>query len=262
MGIVNATPDSFSDGGAHFGADAAAARGLKLCEDGADIIDVGGESTRPGAAPVSAKEEMRRVLPVVETLAKQGAAVSADTMKPEVMKAALQCGAVILNDVCGFRAPEARAAAANSDCGAVVMHMQGAPQTMQNAPQYKNAPAEVGEFLQQQARLLAEAGVEKERVCLDPGIGFGKTAAHNWELLRALPEIGGEYPVLAGVSRKSLFAEICRAVGNPAERDCVSAVAAALLAGRGAHVLRVHNVSAARDALAVAAALGVPKNGV
>lgn len=255
MGIVNATPDSFSDGGRHGGAADAVAHGLKLWQEGADIIDVGGESTRPGAAAVDAETEKRRALPVIEELAKRGAAVSADTMKAEVMAAAVQCGASILNDVCGFRAAETRAVAAAADCGAVVMHMQGAPQTMQKSPHYKNAPTEVGEFLHARVRELTAAGVGAERICLDPGIGFGKTAAHNWELLRNLPEIGGGYPVLVGVSRKSLLGEICRNAKTPEGRDVAGAALAALLAGRGAHVLRVHNVAAARDALAVAAAL-------
>lgn len=255
MGVVNATPDSFSDGGRFCGADAAVARGLKLCEDGADIIDVGGESTRPGAAETDIETEKKRALPVIEELAKRGAAVSADTRKPEMMRAALDCGASVLNDICGFCAPEALSVAAKSDCGLVAMHMQGAPQTMQTAPQYIDVAAEVGAFLRRRTEALAAAGADAARICVDPGIGFGKTAAHNLELLRRLPELAGGFPVLVGVSRKSLIAALCRDAPAPPERDVASATAAALLAARGANVLRVHNVAATRDALAVYAAL-------
>ena len=254
MGIVNITPDSFSDGGQFVNAKDAVTHGLKLLEEGADILDIGGESTRPGAESVSVEDEKARVLPVIEKLAAHGAAVSADTMKPEVMKSALSAGACILNDVCGFCAPETEAVVAGSACGAVAMHMKGTPRTMQTAPHYDNVCEEVGEFLQQRARALVAAGVSSSRICLDPGIGFGKTTAHNLELLRNLSELGGEYPVLVGVSRKALLGELS-GEQSPQARDVASAVAAAILSQHGAAVLRVHNVAATKQALAGAAAL-------
>lgn len=254
MGVVNVTPDSFSDGGAFMDPEDAAAHGMKLLEDGADMLDIGGESTRPGAAAVNAEDEKRRILPVIERLAQRGAAVSADTMKPDVMAAALSAGACILNDVGGFRSAEARAVAAASDCGAVIMHMQGAPQTMQEDPRYEDAAAEVGAFLKSHASELVAAGVAADRICVDPGIGFGKTAAHNLQILRSLPGMGGEFPVLAGVSRKSLWKTVCGR-NEPQDRDAASAAAAAILARRGAAILRVHNVTATRDAIAAINAL-------
>lgn len=254
MGIVNVTPDSFSDGGQFASTDTAVEHGMKLWKEGADILDIGGESTRPGAESVSVEDEKARVLPVIEKLAAQGAAVSADTMKPEVMKSALSSGACILNDVCGFSTQESESIVANSTCGAVAMHMKGTPQTMQSSPHYDNVCKEVGEFLQQRARALVAAGVSKNRICLDPGIGFGKTTAHNLELMRNLSDLGDEYPILVGVSRKAWSRELSGEDSPPA-RDLVSAVAAAILSQRGAAVLRVHNVAATRQALTVAEAL-------
>lgn len=260
MGVVNATPDSFSDGGKYFSADAAIGRGLELLKDGADIIDVGGESTRPGALPVEEEEEKRRVLPVIEGLAAAGACVSADTMKPGVMRAALEHGAAIINDVNGFRAPGAIEAVntvtvtAKTDggeggekCGLVIMHMRGSPAQMQRAPRYDDVVGEVGKFLRERLAALVEAGVAAARVCVDPGIGFGKTAEHNKALLANLPSFAFGCPVLIGLSRKSFFAAVS---STPAERDAAGAAAAALLVGRGAHVVRVHNVQATRQALA------------
>ena len=278
MGIVNVTPDSFSDGGRYASAAAAVSHGLSLAEAGADIVDVGGESTRPGAPPVDEETEKRRTLPVIEKLAAQGIAVSTDTMKPSVMSAALDAGACILNDVGGFRLKKARAIAAAASCGVVVMHMKGTPRTMQAAPRYKDVVGEVGAFLRRQTRMLTDLGVERARICIDPGAGFGKTAAHNWQLLRELPRLqtaGGGFPLLLGISRKSLFAALNdlppsaknnspksrqkkssasrRENQDKAMRDLVSATAVAILSLRGASVLRVHNIPATRSALKVAA---------
>ncbi len=257
MGIVNITPDSFSDGGKYNNTKNAIAHGLALAEAGADIIDVGGESTRPAAAAVSEEDEKQRILPVIEALAAQNIAVSADTMKPAVMSAALQGGASILNDVCGFRHAESVAVAAANDCGVVIMHMQGTPQTMQESPQYTDVVSEVAAFLRNQAQTLQESSVAAGRICVDPGIGFGKTAEHNLQLLRNLPQLQmacGDYPLLIGLSRKSFFTAIC-GQKEAAERDLAGAAASALLATRGgANIFRVHDVAGTRDALAVVAA--------
>lgn len=256
MGVVNVTPDSFSDGGSYESCEQAVAHGISLWEAGADILDIGGESTRPGATPVSLEEEKRRVLPVVESLVAKGCVVSVDTMKPQLMRDALNCGAHIINDVCGFASDESIAAVAESNCGVVCMHMQGQAQTMQDNPHYDDVVSDVKTFLQTQARRLVAAGVDSERICLDPGIGFGKTLSHNQQLLAAL--MRGErfcddanYPLLIGVSRKSLFKNI---MGDApaAARDGASATAAALLAMHGANILRVHNVTMTKQALATA----------
>ena len=254
MGVVNVTPDSFSDGGALADADAAVAHGLRLLDAGADIADVGGESTRPGAAAVPAAEERRRILPVIEKLAARGVPVSADTMQAGVMRAALAGGASAINDVNGFRGRGAVAAVAGSDCGLVVMHMRGVPRTMQEHPQYDDVVAEVRGFLLARARVLERAGVARERICLDPGIGFGKTPAHNLRLLQNLREVGDGFPLLAGASRKSLLG-VLTGRKNPRERDAAGAALAALLFNRGAWGFRVHEPAGVRDALAVAAAL-------
>ena len=254
MGIVNVTDDSFSDGGLYVDAKRAIAHGLKLAEEGAHIIDVGGESTRPGAPAVDEETEKQRVLPVIESLARQGIAVSVDTMKPAVMEFAIQAGACILNDVSGFGRVESLKIAAKSNCGLVVMHMQGTPQTMQESPRYDDVVSEVANFLQQRAKQLIAYGVETNRICLDPGIGFGKTLEHNIALLRHLPLVGDGYPILVGISRKSLLGKICQR-SIPAERDFVSATAAAILAYQGANIIRAHHVASVRDALAVAKAL-------
>ena len=254
MGVVNATPDSFSDGGMLADADAAYSHGMRLLDAGADMVDVGGESTRPGAAAAAAAAEKRRILPVIEKLAAQGAPVSADTMKAAVMRAALQCGAAAINDVNGFRGRGAVAAVAESDCGLVVMHMRGVPRTMQENPQYNDVVAEVRDFLLSRVAALEKAGVARERICLDPGIGFGKTPAHNLQLLRGLRETGGGFPILVGASRKSLLGFLTGRK-NPRERDAAGAALAALLFGRGAWGFRAHEPAGVRDALAVAAAL-------
>ena len=254
MGIVNVTPDSFSDGGHFLSPQAAIDQCLQMIDEGADIIDIGGESTRPGALPVTEEEEKHRVLPVIEKLAAQGAAVSADTMKPAVMRAALSAGAAIINDVSGFTDDAAIAAVAASHCGVIVMHKRGSPQTMQDEPQYDDVVAEVRDFLHDRAAALQNAGVAAARICVDPGIGFGKTVAHNLNLLRALPSLGGDYALMIGISRKSLFATLS-GEPIPTKRDAISASAAALLSLRGAHIFRVHNVALTRKALNFAALL-------
>ena len=249
MGIVNVTPDSFSDGGKWLDTSAAVTHALALVEHGADVLDVGGESTRPGAEPVSLEEELRRVVPVVAEVAKRaGAPISIDTMKPAVARGALAAGAAIVNDVSGFRDPAMIAVAKEYRAGAVVMHMRGEPPTMQQSPHYADVVSEVTEYLQERLRVLGESGIPPEAVALDPGIGFGKTQAHNLELLANLDRIAALHrPVCLGVSRKGFIGNLCgRAV---AERDPGSLAVACFAAARGtAHVLRVHDVPGARDA--------------
>lgn len=250
MGIVNVTPDSFSDGGQCQHAELAIRHAHRLIEQGADIIDIGGESTRPGAPRVDAAEELRRVLPVLRALRDTGVPLSIDTSKAEVMQGALDAGACIVNDVCALREPGALEVVARADCGVVLMHMQGVPRTMQLAPLYVDVVAEVAEFLAARQRVLREAGVAADRIVLDPGFGFGKTPAHNWRLLSRLAAIdGGALPLLVGLSRKSMLGH---ATGRPVDQRVTASVAAALLAvERGARVLRVHDVAATRDAIAV-----------
>jgi len=250
MGIVNVTADSFSDGGQFLDAKAAIAHGRRLAAEGADLVDVGGESTRPGAAPVALDEELRRVLPVVEALALDGIAVSIDSMKPEVMRAAIAAGAAMVNDVNGFRAPGAIEAVAGSSAAVCVMHMKGTPATMQAEPAYEDVVAEVAAFLAERARALEGAGVAEERIVVDPGFGFGKTRSHNVALMRGLPAIVAlGYPVLAGLSRKRTIGDI---TGRPAGERVAGSVAAALVAVQnGASILRVHDVKETVDALKV-----------
>jgi dihydropteroate synthase len=255
MGIVNVTPDSFSDGGRFLQADHAIAHGLQLRDDGADLVDVGGESTRPGANEVSAEEELGRVMPVVEALLREGVTVSIDTMKPEVMRAAIAAGCAMVNDVNAFRAPGAVEAVADANVALVAMHMQGTPRTMQEAPRYDDVAAEVGSFLRGRARALEEAGVEPTLIALDPGFGFGKTFEHNRTLFRALPALASMgYPLVVGMSRKRVIADLTG--GRPAgERTAGSVAAAVLAAQNGAAVLRVHDVRETVDALNVWMAL-------
>ncbi|MGZ5065189.1 MAG: dihydropteroate synthase [Usitatibacter sp.] len=255
LGIVNVTADSFSDGGRFLDPSRAIAHALKLRDDGADFVDVGGESTRPGAAAVAAGEELARVMPVVEALVKEGVAVSVDTMKPEVMRAALAAGCAVVNDVNAFRAPGAIEAVANSRAGLVVMHMKGTPSTMQRAPSYGDVVAEVGSFLVERARELEAAGVAAHRIALDPGFGFGKTLEHNKALFRALPALAAlGYPLLVGVSRKKMIGDL---TGRPVDERGPGSVAAALLAAQnGAGLLRVHDVKETVDALNVWMELG------
>jgi dihydropteroate synthase len=259
MGIVNVTPDSFSDGGLHASAEQARAACERLLRDGADILDIGGESTRPGAEPLPAEEELARVLPVLRHALTLGCPVSIDTLKPEVMRVALDLGADIVNDVHALRTPGAlEAVAEHPSCGVCLMHMQGEPRSMQVAPRYDDVVAEVAEFLRQRHAALATRGVAPERVVLDPGIGFGKTAEHNLELLRRQREllVFGR-PLLLGWSRKSTLGAI---TGRPASDRVAASVAAALAAvERGASIVRVHDVAATVDALKVWKAAGLPQ---
>jgi len=250
MGVINATPDSFSDGGQLTDARAAIDRARQLVAEGADIIDVGGESTRPGAAPVPADEELRRVMPIVEALAGGRVPVSVDTGKPAVMAAVVAAGASIINDVFAFRAPGALEAVAATDAGVCLMHMLGEPRTMQDAPAYTDVVGEVRAFLEGRVASCEGAGIARDRIAIDPGFGFGKTAAHNLALLRALPALAASgLPVLVGLSRKSMLGQITgRSVG---ERIHASVAAAIAAVARGALIVRVHDVAATRDALAV-----------
>ena len=251
MGIVNVTPDSFSDGGRFADTRQAIEHALALVEQGADILDIGGESTRPNAQPVPLQEELKRVIPVIEGL--QGLTsvpLSIDTYKPQVMQAAIEAGACIVNDVCALQEPGAVEAVANSDAGVCLMHMRGAPQTMQDDPVYEDVVAEVRDFLAARVQVLRNAGVAPERIVIDPGFGFGKCTAHNLALLRELPrfcELG--YPVLAGLSRKSVLGQVTG--GNVEDRLPASLAAAVIAAMKGAKILRVHDVKATVDALKV-----------
>ncbi len=253
MGIVNVTPDSFSDGGRYFDPARALAHAHALIEEGADILDIGGESTRPGAPEVSVDEELRRVLPLVEALADCGVPLSVDTSKPEVMRAALAAGADIINDVRALQEPGALDVVAASDCGVVLMHMQGAPRTMQQAPQYTDVVAEVAQFLRSRLQAVVARGVVAERVVLDPGFGFGKSAEHNLTLLARLGTLALPAPLLVGWSRKSTLGQI---TGHAAPERVYASVAAAVLAvERGAAIVRAHDVAATRDALRVVQAM-------
>lgn len=251
MGIVNVTPDSFFDGGQHDQADAAIAHARKLASEGAHILDIGGESTRPGAAPVSLEVELNRVMPVLEAMKDTGVALSIDTCKPEVMRAALAMGADIINDVTGMRDPHARAVVAeHATCGVCVMHMQGEPRTMQLEPHYEDVVGEVLEALLQQARSVEQLGVSRSRISIDPGLGFGKTVAQNYRLVAELETIvASGYPVVFGASRKSMLGAV---TGRSVDQRLAGSVAAAL-AGveHGAKVLRVHDVGETRDALMI-----------
>lgn len=260
MGIVNTTPDSFSDGGRLGSAEAAVRHALHLRDDGADILDIGGESTRPGAEPVSADEEMARVLPVVEALAARGCVVSIDTKKPEVMRAALDAGAVMVNDVLALRAPGALEVVAASGAAICLMHMRGEPENMQQAPEYTDVVAEVKGFLQERIRACTQAGIANERLVIDPGFGFGKTLAHNLTLLRQLGELR-EFgvPVMAGMSRKTMLGTLTgRDVGA---REFAGVAAHLAAVARGARLVRVHDVSAMRDALTIWNAVEEQQNG-
>ncbi len=250
MGVLNVTPDSFSDGGRWSDAAQAIAHARQMAADGAAIIDVGGESTRPGAAAVARAEELHRVLPVIEALARDGLVVSVDTRQVEVMRAAIAAGAAMVNDVAALRAPGALDIVAASGAAVCLMHMQGEPGTMQAAPHYANVVAEVGAFLAGRARACENAGIARERIVIDPGFGFGKTLEHNLELLRALPELAAlGYPVLVGLSRKSSLGTI---TGRPADDRLPASLAAALAAvARGAAIVRAHDVRETVDALAV-----------
>lgn len=259
MGVVNVTPDSFSDGGSFVGLDAAISHGRQLLEQGADIIDVGGESTRPGSAPVAAAEEISRVTPVVAALVESGAVVSIDTMKGVVAAAAIAAGAHIVNDVTALADPEMATICADSGVGIVLMHMQGTPQTMQDDPRYDDVVSEVAAFLERRAVIAAGSGIDHSRICVDPGIGFGKTFEHNLELLANVGRFSAlDYPVLIGTSRKGFLGTILRNAGldtTADRRDPASAATVALAIASGASVVRVHNVGhtlqAARSADAI-----------
>lgn len=263
MGVVNVTPDSFSDGGQFYGAEKAAEQARRLVDEGVDILDVGGESTRPGSQPVDAAEELRRIRPVLEAMARGAIPVSVDTSKPEVMRAAIDAGAAMINDVYALRQPGALEAVAASDVGVCVMHMQGEPRTMQDDPVYGDVVAEVKAFLDERVAACEAAGIGRDRIVIDPGFGFGKKAIHNLELIRGIPTLATSgLPVLAGLSRKSVLGKITgRMVGDRIH----SSVAAALVAvARGARIVRVHDVAATRDALAVWTAVeaqGMDRNG-
>jgi dihydropteroate synthase len=254
MGVVNVTPDSFSDGGRFLDSAAAIAHAHRLAEEGADLLDIGGESSRPGAAEVSVQEELERVLPVIDALRDAALPVSIDTVKPEVMRIALAHGASMVNDINAIRAQEAAKIVADSGAAVCLMHMQGEPRTMQREPRYQDVIGEVRAYLAERAAAAESAGIAHECITVDPGFGFGKSVAHNLALLRGLAALAGlGYPVLAGLSRKSTLGAI---TGRPAGERMPASIAAALLAvQRGARIVRVHDVAATRDALAVLAAI-------
>jgi dihydropteroate synthase len=250
MGVVNVTPDSFSDGGQYATAEAAVAHARQLIDDGADIIDVGGESTRPGAEPVALAEERRRVLPVLEALAGCGRPISVDTRKPELMREAIAAGASLVNDIDALESSEALRIVAGASVAVCLMHKQGEPRTMQQNPHYEDVVREVRDYLAQRVQAALEAGIARERIIIDPGFGFGKTQEHNVALLRQLGVLTAlGVPVLAGLSRKAMLGRLTGRA--PGERVHASVAAALFAAERGARILRVHDVTETRDALTV-----------
>ena len=257
MGIVNLTPDSFSGDGLASNIGEAVAQARQQIDAGADLLDLGAESSRPGATPTAENEELRRLLPVLEALRDCGVPISVDTYKPTVMRAALANGASMINDIYALRKPGAMAAVADSNCAVCLMHMQGAPLTMQEQPAYCDVVAEVQGFLRTRVSAALAAGITRDRLLLDPGLCFGKTLQHNLDLLRSFAELSLDgLPLLAGVSRKSMLGTI---TGRPVEQRLAGSLAAALLAAqRGARILRVHDVAETRDALAVWQAIGAP----
>lgn len=262
MGVLNITPDSFSDGGRYASVDEAVASAERMAAEGAAIIDVGGESTRPGATPVPLEEEMRRVLPVIEQLARRvDTVISVDTSQPELMRRAIDCGAGMINDVRALRAPGALEVLAASHLGVCLMHMRGEPPTMQQAPEYRDVVTEVRDFLAERVQACRQRGIALERLCVDPGFGFGKRLSHNLQLLRRLDALGAlGLPVLVGLSRKSISAALGRAVPGaqapgPAERLAASLALAALAVQKGARIVRAHDVAATLAALRVVAAV-------
>lgn len=251
MGVVNATPDSFSDGGLYFSLDDAVDHARKLIEEGADILDIGGESTRPGSSPVSIDEELRRVMPIVEAFTDEDILISVDTSKPEVMLQAIAAGADIINDVNALRAPGAiEAVAANDAVLLCLMHMQGSPVNMQINPQYLSIVQDVYDFLQERIQAAVAVGISQHRLIIDPGFGFGKTLQHNLELLNNLKQFTQlNVPILVGLSRKSMLGAI---TGNAVDQRIHESIVAALIAvTNGARIVRVHDVKATKDALAV-----------
>lgn len=256
MGVVNVTPDSFFDGGRFAAADAAIAHAHRLLDEGADILDIGGESTRPGAPPVDTATERARIEPVLRALARAGRPLSVDTRNPEVMAAALDAGADMINDISGFASEAAIAAVQAGPAALCVMHMQGDPATMQVAPVYRDVVSEVREFLYLRVQALLAAGVAHERIVVDPGIGFGKTQPQNVLLLRSLRELS-DLPVLVGLSRKSLIGHLTGRIA--AERLAGSLGGALGAIERGASIVRVHDVAATRDLIAVWSAIAGPE---
>lgn len=261
MGIVNLTPDSFSGDGLGSDIERAVAHAREQLEAGADILDLGAESSRPGATPTPLREEMDRLLPVLEQIVDWGVPVSIDTYKPEVMHAALAAGAAMINDISGLRDPRSLAEVAASDCGVCLMHMLGEPLTMQRDPSYGDVVAEVRAYLAERAGACLARGIAAERIVLDPGFGFGKTLEHNLALFRALPEMVSDgYPILVGVSRKSMLGAL---TGRPVGVRQTASVAAALIAAQlGAAIVRVHDVADTKDALAVWSAIQRGENNV
>ena len=250
MGIVNLTPDSFSGDGLASDSTRAIVHARHQIEAGADLLDLGAESSRPGALPASLEEELERLLPVLDALLECGVPISVDTYKPEVMRAAIAHGASMINDIYALRMPGALEAVAESDCAVCLMHMQGEPLTMQKSPVYADVLGEVRDFLAARVRTVVSSGIASDRLLLDPGFGFGKTLEHNLELLRHLDEVSsGGLPLLAGISRKSMLGAI---TGRPVEQRLSASISAALLAAQqGARILRVHDVAETRDALVV-----------
>jgi len=250
-GVLNVTPDSFSDGGTSLDAQTAIERGVRLVAEGADVVDVGGESTRPGAQAVSVEEELARIIPVIEGLAKQvDVPISVDTSKPEVMRAAVAAGAGLVNDVYALRREGAAEAVAELRVPVCLMHMQGEPRTMQDAPQYDDVVGEVHRFLAERVFACEMAGIERRNLLVDPGFGFGKTLEHNLLLLRDLERFAEIAPVMAGLSRKAMIGTLTGRQ-QPADRVAGSAAAVLIAVQRGAMIVRVHDVAATRDALAV-----------
>jgi dihydropteroate synthase len=251
MGILNITPDSFSDGGKYHMLDTALSHAEEMIAAGVDIIDIGGESSRPGSLAVSLKDELDRVMPLVYALRDCGKPLSIDTYKPEVMRETIAAGADMINDINGFRAPGALQAVADSDCGLCVMHMQNDPQSMQLQPEYDDVVAEVREFLGERIGLMEQAGIARERICIDPGLGFGKTLAHNIALLKNTAELQAALrsPMLIGLSRKTMIGAL---TDKPVEQRMAGSLAGALAAvAHGARIVRVHDVAETVDALRV-----------
>ncbi|MNN37926.1 Dihydropteroate synthase [compost metagenome] len=251
MGILNITPDSFSDAGQYQHLEFAISRAEQMIADGVDIIDIGGESSRPGAPPLPLQDELARVMPVLYALRDCGKPLSVDTYKPEVMREAILAGADMINDINGFRAPGAIEAVRDSDCALCIMHMQSVPETMQDQPQYEDVVREVIAFLRERIDTMTAAGIARERLCVDPGFGFGKTVEQNYALLRATRQLRSELnlPVLAGLSRKSMIGAV---TGRPVEQRLAGSVAGALAAvAQGAEIIRVHDVAETVDALKV-----------
>lgn len=251
MGILNVTPDSFSDGGSFSKLEFAVSRAEEMAAAGAAMIDIGGESTRPGAPAVSIADELQRVMPVVYALQGLEIPLSVDTCKPDVMREVLIAGADMINDINGFRAPGALEAVRDSECGLCIMHMQATPQTMQDAPHYDDVVQEVIDFLRERIHSMTAAGIDRERICIDPGFGFGKTVGHNYTLLRGIARIRSELelPVLAGLSRKSMIGAV---INRPVEQRLAGSLAGALAAvAQGARIVRVHDVAETVDAIQV-----------